>query len=500
MCKLRVEIFASPEVKHFENPYINSQKHFEIPTKWAIFAHANTKHFEEMENQERIFKRKIYEKLLEWKRTKDGKSALLIRGARRVGKSTIAEDFAKREYNSYIKVDFADAPDALWEAVGHISDRNYFFLQLQLIYNVRLYERKSVIIFDEIQKAPKVREAIKYLVKDHRYDYIETGSLLSIKKNTKGIVIPSEETRIDMFPLDYEEFRWALGDEVTVSIMKETFDKQVGVGDAVCRKLMRDFRLYMLVGGMPQAVNAYIDTNNLAEVDAAKREIIDLYAEDFRKIDPTGRATRMFMAAPSQLTSNASRYQVNSVLGRSQDENEMKEILQDMEDSMTVHFAYHANDPSVGLSQHKDMERYKMYIGDTGLFVTLAFWDSSVTDNIIYQKLLSDKLATDLGYVYENVVAQMLRAAGNKLYYHTWPTPSGKHNYEVDFILSRGAKICPVEVRSSSYKAHTSLDEFCKKYSMRVGDRYLLYTKDLRKDGALLMLPVYMTQFLTTTK
>lgn len=449
-----------------------------------------------MEYPERIFKRKIYEKLADWKRTKDGQTALLIRGARRVGKSTIAEEFAKREYTSYIKVDFADAPDAVWEAVSHISDRDQFFLQLQFIYNVRLEPRKSVIIFDEIQKAPKVREAIKYLVKDHRYDFIETGSLLSIKKNTQGIVIPSEETRIDMFPMDYEEFRWALGDTATVPLMKQTFDEKKRIGDATCRKLLRDFRLYMLVGGMPQAVNAYLDTQNLSVVDAAKREIIDLYAEDFRKIDPTGRATRLFMAAPSQLTGNATRYQVTSVLGRSQDEAEMNELIQDMEDSMVVNFSFHADNPSVGLSQHKSLQQYKMFVGDTGLFVTMAFWDNEVTENIIYQKLLSDKLASDLGYVYENVIAQTLRAMGDKLYYHTWPTPSGKHNYEIDFLLSRGFKLCPIEVKSSGYKAHVSMDEFCKKYSQQIGLRYLLYTKDLRKDGDLWFLPVYMTQFL----
>lgn len=448
-----------------------------------------------MEYSERIFKRKIYDKIAEWKQSRDGRTALLIRGARRVGKSTIAVEFAKREYASYIKVDFADAPDALWDAVEHINDRDYFFLQLQFIYNVRLQERKSVIIFDEIQKAPKVREAIKYLVADHRYDYIETGSLLSIKKNIQGIVIPSEETRIDMFPMDYEEFRWALEDEVTVPLMKETFERHQGVGDAVCRKLMRDFRLYMLVGGMPQAVNAYLDTKNLSEVDAKKREIIELYAEDFRRIDPTGRATRLFMAAPSQLTGNASRYQVTSVLGRSQDVDEMEELIQDMEDSMAVNFSYHANDPSVGLSQHKNMLQYKMYVGDTGLFVTMAFWDNAVTDNIIYQKLLSDKLATDLGYVYENVVAQMLRSQGEKLYYHTWPTPSGKHNYEIDFILSRGHKIVPVEVKSSGYKTHKSMDEFCIKFASQVGQRYLVYTKDLRKDEALFLIPAYMCMF-----
>lgn len=449
-----------------------------------------------MEYPERVFKRKIYEKLVEWKRTKDGKTALLIRGARRVGKSTIAEEFAKREYASYIKVDFADAPAAVWEAVAHIADRDQFFLQLQFIYNVRLEPRKSVIIFDEIQKAPKVREAIKYLVKDHRYDYIEIGSLLSIKKNTQGIVIPSEETRIDMFPMDYEEFRWALGDTATVPLMKQTFDDKKGVGDATCRKLLRDFRLYMLVGGMPQAVNAYLDTQNLSVVDAAKREIIELYGDDFRKIDSTGRATRLFMAAPSQLTGNATRYQVTSVLGRSQEEAEMNELIQDMEDSMAVNFSYHADNPAVGLSQHKNMRQYKMFVGDTGLFVTMAFWDNEVTENVIYQKLLSDKLASDLGYVHENAIAQMLRAKGDKLYYHMWPTPSGKHNYEIDFLLSRGFKLCPIEVKSSGYKAHVSMDEFCKKFSQHIGLKYLLYTKDLRKDGDLWFLPVYLTQFI----
>ena len=444
----------------------------------------------------RVFKRKIYEKMLKWKNEKDGTTALLIKGARRVGKSTIAEEFARREYSSYIKIDFGEIPEGLDDAIDNISNRDYFFMQLQFIYNVKLEVRKSVIIFDEIQKAPKVREAIKYLVKDHRYDYIETGSLLSIKKNTTGIVIPSEETRIDMFPMDYEEFRWAMGDNATIQLMKELFDSKKGIGDAVSRKLLQDFRLYMLVGGMPQAVNTFLDTKNLSSVDSIKREIIELYADDFRKIDPTGKATRLFMAAPSQLTGNAARYQVASVLGRRQNSTEMEEIIQDMEDSMAVNFSYHANDPSVGLSLHANISQYKMFIGDTGLFITLAFWDNEVTDNVIYQKLLSNKLSADLGYVYENVVAQMLRASGNKLFYHTWPTESGKHNYEIDFLLSRGNKICPVEVKSSGYKSHTSLDEFCEKYSDRISSKYLVYTKDLKKDGDVLLVPVYMTQFL----
>ena len=224
----------------------------------------------------RVFKRKIYEKMLKWKNEKDGTTALLIKGARRVGKSTIAEEFARREYSSYIKIDFGEIPEGLDDAIDNISNRDYFFMQLQFIYNVKLEVRKSVIIFDEIQKAPKVREAIKYLVKDHRYDYIETGSLLSIKKNTTGIVIPSEETRIDMFPMDYEEFRWAMGDNATIQLMKELFDSKKGIGDAVSRKLLQDFRLYMLVGGMPRAVNAFLDTKNLSAVDSIKREIIEL--------------------------------------------------------------------------------------------------------------------------------------------------------------------------------------------------------------------------------
>lgn len=449
-----------------------------------------------MDEDSRIFKRKLYERMLNWKQTKDGKTALLIKGARRVGKSTIAEEFAKHEYDSYIVVDFANASEGVWEAVKNIADLDNFFFQLQFIYQVKLVERKSVIIFDEIQKAPQVRQAIKYMVKDHRYDFIETGSLLSIKKNIQGITIPSEETRLTMHPMDYEEFRWALGDNVTVPLLRESFDSRRSVGDSINRKLLRDFRLYMLVGGMPQAVNTYLDTNNLSEVDQTKREIIDLYIEDFRKIDPSGKAARLFKAIPSELSKNASRYQVMSVLGRSAETTDMDELLEDMEDSLCVNFAYHANNPSVGLALHKDRNQYKMFVSDTGLFITLAFWDKDVTENVIYQKLLSDKLSADLGYVYENVVAQMLKASGNELFYHAWPTPSGKHNYEIDFLLSRSNKLCPIEVKSSGYKAHVSLDEFCKKFSYEVLWCYLVYTKDLRKDGDTLMVPIYMVPFL----
>ena len=450
----------------------------------------------DMKNKPLVFKRKIYDEMLRWKQERKGKTALLIKGARRVGKSTIAEEFAKREYDSYISIDFADAKDSVWEAVKYISDRDDFFMRLQFIYNVKLHERRSVIIFDEIQKCPEARQAIKYLVKDGRYDFIETGSLLSIKKNVQNIVIPSEETRLTMYPMDYEEFRWAMGDTVTVPLLNENFNNRRSLGDSVARKLMRDLRLYMLVGGMPQAVETYLQSNNLTDVDNTKREILELYNDDFMKIDPSGRVSKMFSAIPAQLSKNASRYQVNSVLDKRESKDTLYELLRDLEDSLTVNFAHHADDPNVGMPLHTDYGQYKLYIGDTGLFVTLAFWDKSATDNVIYQKLLSDKLSADLGYVYENLVAQMLVAAGNRLFYHTWPTETGKHNYEIDFLLSRGNKICPIEVKSCGYKTHVSLDEFYKKYSGRTGNRYLVHPKDLRKERDLLCVPIFMTMFL----
>ncbi len=413
-----------------------------------------------------------------------------------MGKSTIVEEFARNEYKSHIVVDFADAPAALWEAVENISDRNNFFLQLQFIYGVKLYERQSVIIFDEIQKCPKAREAIKYLVKDHRYDFIETGSLLSIKKNTKDIVIPSEETRLTMYPMDYEEFRWALGDDISVPLLRDAFENRRSIGDAVMRKALRDFRLYMLVGGMPQAVETYIDTNNLTDVDTKKREIIELYIDDFLKIDPSGKISKMFSSIPAQLNKNASRYQPASAIGKRESQSTIDEFLRDMEDSLTVNLAFHSDNPSIGLPAHTDYSQYKMFLGDTGLFVTLAFWNKSVTENIIYQKLLSDKLSADLGYVYENIVAQMLAASDHKLFYHTWRSEISNHYYEIDFLLSHGAKLCPLEVKASGYNTHKSFDEFCKKFSKHIGDKYLLYTKDLRKDQDLTLLPVMMTMFL----
>ncbi len=442
-----------------------------------------------------IFKRKLYDKMLEWKNQFAGETALLIKGARRVGKSTLAEEFAKREYESYILIDFSIASKEVNGLFDDLSDLNYFFMRLQMIYHVNLIERKSVIIFDEVQMQPLARQAIKHLVKDGRYDYIETGSLLSIKKNIKNIVIPSEETRIQLFPLDYEEFRWALGDPVTVPLLKHAYENRQPLGDDMTRKLLRDFRLYMLIGGMPQAVDAYLKTNNMSMVDQVKRNILELYEDDFRKIDPSGRAGMLFDAIPAELNKNASRYQVSSVIAGEREER-VREILADMQDSMTVYIAYHADNPSRGMALHKDPNRYKLFLCDTGLFTTLAFKDRDYTENEIYEKLLSNKLGADLGYLYENIVAQMLKTAGNELFYYTFPKETSNQNYEIDFLLARKSKVCPLEVKSSGYKAHASLDAFQRKFSERILQRYLIYTKDIRKDQDIICLPVYMVPFL----
>lgn len=444
----------------------------------------------------RIFKRKLYDKLLEWKNNRHGKTAVLIEGARRVGKSTLTKQFAENEYESYVMIDFSIVRDDVLELFNHIDDLDYFFLQLQFRLGVSLKERKSLVIFDEVQKCPKARQAIKHLVADGRYDYIETGSLISIKKNVKDILIPSEEEKLFLYPMDYEEFKWALGDNTAIPQLRMLFDKKLSIGDAVTRKLMRDFRIYMVVGGMPQAVDTYIDTNNLMEVDRVKRNIIQLYEDDFYKIDSSGRLSMLFDAIPAQLNSNASRYQVASAIGNNTDSEKVLQLISELRESMTINMAYHANDPNVGMSLAMDLNKYKMYIGDTGLFITLAFKDKDFTENIIYQKLMSDKLDTNLGYVYENMVAQMLTATGNRLFYYTFPTETGKHNYEIDFLLSRGNKICPIEVKSSGYKRHTSLNTFCQKFSNRILQRYIIYTKDLQKDEQTLFLPVYLAQFL----
>ena len=442
-----------------------------------------------------MFRRKIYDKLLEWKTESDGRTALLIEGARRVGKSTVVEEFAKNEYESYILIDFSRASKAVKELFEDISDLDYLFLQLQLQYKVDLHERRSLIIFDEVQQCPLARQAIKALVADHRYDYVETGSLISIKRNVKDILIPSEERKISMYPMDHEEFLWAVGDLTTIPLLKKVFDSGKPVGVQIHRKLMRDFRLYMLVGGMPQAVNEYIETNNFRKVDQIKRDILNLYEDDFKKIDPTGKLSSLFDAIPAQLNKNASRYQVSSVLNGERAENILESIAE-LKDSKTVLVSYHANDPNAGMSNNKDLGKFKLFLSDTGLFTTLMFKDGDFTENIIYEKLLNDKLSANLGYLYENAVAQILTANGNALFYHTFMNESTRRNYEIDFILARKNKVCPMEVKSSGYKTHASLDAFSRKFSDRILDKYLIYTKDFAKDEDIFCLPIYLVQFL----
>ncbi len=442
-----------------------------------------------------MFRRKIYDKLLEWKTESDGRTALLIEGARRVGKSTVVEEFAKNEYESYILIDFSRASKAVKELFEDISDLDYLFLQLQLQYKVDLHERRSLIIFDEVQQCPLARQAIKALVADHRYDYVETGSLISIKRNVKDILIPSEERKISMYPMDHEEFLWAVGDITTIPLLKKVFDSGKPVGAQIHRKLMRDFRLYMLVGGMPQAVNEYIETNNFRKVDQIKRDILNLYEDDFKKIDPTGKLSSLFDAIPAQLNKNASRYQVSSVLNGERAENILESIAE-LKDSKTVLVSYHANDPNAGMSNNKDLGKFKLFLSDTGLFTTLMFKDRDFTENIIYEKLLNDKLSANLGYLYENAVAQILTANGNALFYHAFMNESTRRNYEIDFILARKNKVCPIEVKSSGYKTHASLDAFSRKFSDRILDKYLIYTKDFAKDEDIFCLPIYLVQFL----
>ncbi len=447
----------------------------------------------------RIFKRKIYNKILEWKLQSKGGTALLIEGARRIGKSTIAEEFAKNEYEDYLVIDFSNTEDEIIELFNHISDLNRFFLMLQTFTGKSLPQRKSVIIFDEIQFCPKARQAIKHLVKDGRYDYIETGSLISIKKNVKDILIPSEERHLDMFPMDFEEFLWAVGKKNKSDFIRQSFETLTPMGDSMNRRLMEEFRLFMLVGGMPQAVNTYLDTNNLVEVDKIKRDILRLYDADFRKIDPLGRASTIFKSIPSELSRNTQRYKVSSVIEGSRLDR-LGEIFSDIADSKTVNVAYHADDPGVGFALHANLDYFKMFLADTGLFITLAFLDGDFTDNIIYRKLLADKLPVDLGYVYENVVAQLLRTSGRSLFYYTFKEQSDDGSkpraYEVDFLISNKGKICPIEVKSSSYRSHKSLDEFARKFSSRINHRYLLYTKDIRKEQDIICLPIYMAGLL----
>ena len=441
-----------------------------------------------------MFKRKALDKLKNWKEKKAPKYSVLLEGARRVGKTTIAEEFAKAEYRSYIKVDFANITKDLLDVFDDIANLDIFFLRLQTATGVTLYKRESVIIFDEIQLMPKVRQAIKYLVADGRYDYIETGSLISIKKNVKDIVFPSEEMKIQIYPMDYEEFMWAIGND-TYDVLRDLYRTGKPVGNSLNRKLMRDFRIYMAVGGMPQAVEAYVEGRNFAEIDEVKREIISLYIDDFFKIDDTGLIGSMFRSVLTQLAADKRSYVISAATGKKKINRDL-ERLHDLLDSRTVLPCYNVLNPSIALPQTRDDDTFKLYLADTGLFTTMIFNSSGKTDENIYAKLLSDSLSADLGYLYENAAAQIIASSDIELYYHTWGKENSSHYFEVDFLLTSKTKIVPIEVKSSGVGRHQSITEFQKKYSKYVAREVLLSQKDVSNIEMLKLYPIYMVPFI----
>ena len=439
------------------------------------------------------FKRKAYDKLLEWKNLYSDKYAVLLEGARRVGKSTIAENFAKNEYKSYIMIDFSKTTSNILECFDDIGNLNVFFLRLQAETGITLFEHESLIIFDEVQLFPKARQAIKHLVFDGRYSYLETGSLISIKKNVKDILIPSEEMRIQVYPMDYEEFCDATGENY--ELLREIYNYGTAIGQATNRKLMRDLRIYMAVGGMPQAVEAYVNGKNFSEIDIIKRQIISLYEEDFKKIDDSGRISALYHSIPAQLAKDTRKYRITTAIGK-KNNTKAEELLYELIDSKTVLPCYNSTDPRVSLTNTKDFNSYKLYLSDTGLFVTLLFIDRPVTENDIYAKMLSDKLPANLGYLYENLVAQMIAASGRELFYHTWEKDGSTHYYEVDFLISEGSKINAFEIKSSGSGKHESIKEFSKKFSQNVNKVYLISQKDVGREENVLLKPFYFMPFL----
>ena len=439
------------------------------------------------------FKRKVYDQLLEWKKKYSSKYAALLEGARRVGKSTIAEAFAQNEYKSYILIDFSKTNDSIRNCFDDIDNLNMFFLRLQAETGVTLYDRESLIIFDEVQLFPKARQAIKHLVSDGRYSYLETGSLISIKKNVKDILIPSEEMKMQVYPMDYEEFCNATGNNY--ELLHQIYELDTAIGQATNRKLMRDLRIYMAVGGMPQAVEAYRGGKNFSEIDMVKRQIISLYEDDFKKIDASGRISALYHSIPAQLSKDARKYRITTATGK-KNNTKTEELLYELIDSKTILPCYNSTDPRVSLADTKDFDSYKLYLSDTGLFVTLMFIDRPITENDIYAKLLSDKLPANLGFLYENLIAQMIAASGRELFYHTWEKANSTHYYEIDFLVSEGSKINAFEVKSSGTGKHESIKTFYKKFSQNVNTIYLLSQKDVGKEENLLLKPFYLMPFL----
>ena len=446
-----------------------------------------------------MLRRKIYDRLVSWKQNSKGSSALLIDGARRVGKSYIAEQFASNEYRTHITIDFGNAPkDVLDLFVYDSAALDLFFAKLAAFYSTTLHKRESLIIFDEVQQYPRARQLIKYLVADGRYDYLETGSLIRLKKNVQDIIIPSEEVHIEMFPMDFEEFLWAMGDEATMPLIRHCFETRKPLGQPLHRKVMNDFRQYLLVGGMPQAILAYLDGKNFEAADEAKRRILRLYRDDVSKFAEgyEDKVFAIFDGIPGQLSKKEKKYTLSSL-----DRNARFRTFEDsfiwLSEAMVVNTCFNATDPNVGLALSADHTKQKCYMADTGLLVTLTFMDKSYTDNELYRAILFDKMDINEGMLMENVVGQILRSNGHKLYFYSRSDSAHRENHmEIDFLITEGKKLSPIEVKSGNYRSHSSLDKFRTKFSSKVGQSYILYTKDVMTKDNILHLPLYMAMCL----
>ena len=445
-----------------------------------------------------VLKRKLYDRLLEWKRG-GGASALMIDGARRVGKSFLCRQFAENEYDSYIMIDFGNAPaDILDMFVNESANLDLFFAKLSAFYSTTLHKRSSVIIFDEVQQFPRARQLVKYLVEDGRYDYIETGSLIRLKKNVKDIIIPSEEEHVEMFPLDCEEFLWGMGDDATMPLIRECFDTKAPLGQTLHRKVMNDFRQYMLVGGMPQAVLAYVKDKDFEAADKVKRRILGLYRKDVSKFAAgyEDKVFAIFDGIPGQLSKKEKKYRLSSISKNARFRSYEDSFIW-LHEAMVVNACLNATDPNVGLALSADNTTQKCYMADTGLLVTHTFMDAPYVKNDLYKAVLFDRLDINEGMLMENAVAQALRGRGHKLYFYSWRDPNDRENtMEIDFLITRDKKISPIEVKSNSYRSHSSLDKFRAKFSQKLGDSYILYTKDVMVKNGVVHLPVYMAALL----
>lgn len=448
-----------------------------------------------------MFRRKIYDEILKWKEESEGTTALLIEGARRIGKSTVVEEFAKNEYKDYLLIDFSIAEQALKDNFDNIGNIDIFFRNFFLIAGKTLPERESVIIFDEVQFFPKARQAIKHLVKDGRFDYIETGSLISINKNVKDILIPSEEESIAMYPMDFEEFLWALGNNVYADAIREAFHNRKPLGADIHRRIMQVFRNYMAVGGMPQAVSAYVDGKDFSAIDRVKRNILKLYIKDLQKHDEddTDRAGAVFQSLPEQLSNHNHIFKLATVDENARTRN-CSNAIDFLKQSMIVNHCVNVTKPEVALELYADKSRFKMFMGDTGLLISYILQNSKETPENLYRAIVLDDIDMNQGMIFENMVAQMLRALGYELYFHEYDyrakdNEKEKH-YEIDFLILRGKRLVPIEVKSSNYTNHKSFDYFKEKYQLKMNERYIIYTKDLQFKDEIMFIPVYMTMCL----